>query len=52
MEQAVVILGYREIRRIAITLSISDMFGPRLSSSGLDRMKLWEHSIATVILAD
>ena len=52
MDQAVVILGYREIRSIAITLSISDMFGTRHARSGLDRMKLWEHSIATAILAD
>lgn len=52
MDQAVVIVGYRKIRSIAITLSISDMFGACRSHSGLDRMKLWEHSIATAILAD
>jgi putative nucleotidyltransferase with HDIG domain len=52
MAQAIVILGYREIRSIAVTLSISDMFRTRHSRSGLDRMKLWEHSIATAILAD
>ncbi len=52
IDQAVVILGYREIRSIAITLSVSDMFGASRTRSGLDRMKLWEHSIATAILAD
>ncbi len=52
VEQAVVILGYREIRSIAITVSVFDLFGPKRSATPLNRMRLWEHCLAVGTLAE
>ena len=52
VEQAVVILGYKEIRSIAITVSVVDMIGSKHSRASFDRKKLWEHSIGVGMISD
>jgi len=52
VSEAVVILGYNEIRSIAMTISVLDLFGPSRGGGHFDRVKLWEHVIAAGTLAD
>lgn len=52
VNEAVVILGYNEVRSIAMTVSVFDLFGPSAGTKGFDRVRLWEHAIATGTMAD
>jgi len=52
VSEAVVILGYNEIRSIAMTVSVFDLFGLSPGVAGFDRVRLWEHAIATGTMAD
>lgn len=52
VNDAVIILGYNEVRSIAITISVFDLFGGIPGNTFFDRLKLWEHCIATGTLAD
>ena len=52
VDEAVVILGFKEVRSIAITVSVFDMFGRGKSVTEFDRVRLWEHCIAAGTLAE
>ncbi len=52
VSEAVVILGYNEVRSIAMTVSVFDLFGHSRGAGRFDRVKLWEHAIASGTMAD
>jgi putative nucleotidyltransferase with HDIG domain len=47
VDDAVVILGYNEVRILALTVSVFDSFGP--SKTGWNRTHFWEHALATAV---
>jgi putative nucleotidyltransferase with HDIG domain len=51
VHRAIVLLGFSEVKNIALSLSISGMFKNRKSSTGFDRQGFWNHSIATAMIA-
>jgi putative nucleotidyltransferase with HDIG domain len=52
VNEAVVILGYNEVRSIAITVSVFDVFSGKPAKTPFNRVKFWEHSIGTAVVAD
>lgn len=52
IEEAVVILGYNEVRSIAVTVSVLDLFTEHNSTRIFDRHRFWYHSFAAGTLAD
>ncbi len=50
VSDAVVVLGFNEIRRLSLAISVLDIFG-RSKRSEI-RMKLWNHSLACAALSD
>lgn len=51
IHRAIVLLGFSEVRNIALSLSISGMFKGEKSSTGFDRQGFWNHSIATAMIS-
>src|SRR5579871_2886367 len=49
---AVVILGFNTVRNLVLGVSAFGMLPQKGVSSGLDRMKFWEHSVATAVAAN
>jgi len=52
IQDAVVILGYSEVRSIAITVSVFNLLGQGKRGAHFDRVRLWEHCLAVGTLAD
>ena len=51
IHRAIVLLGFSEVRNVALSLSISGMFKVGKSSTGFDRQGFWNHSIATAMIS-
>lgn len=51
LNQAVVILGFKTIRSLALGISIIDMFSSKKAKEELDYPALWKHSIAVATLS-
>jgi HD-like signal output (HDOD) protein len=49
--QAVVILGYQEIRNIVYTVQTEQVFSGQTGSGGIDVLALWDHSLQVAVLA-
>lgn len=51
LSEAVVVLGFEEVKRISLAISVMDMFGLR---GGRDtyRRRLWQHSLDTAAVAE
>jgi len=50
VDDAVVILGYNEVRILTLTVSVFDSFGP--SRTGWNRPQFWQHALATAVGAE
>jgi len=51
VSQAVVYLGFQEVKSLVITLSVMNMFSKTQSTAILNPVELWKHSIATGVIA-
>lgn len=51
VHRAIVLLGFSEVKNIALSLSISGMFKGKKSRTGFNRQVFWNHSIATAMIA-
>jgi putative nucleotidyltransferase with HDIG domain len=51
LQQAIVTLGIRQLRNIALTASVSELFRTRGSIGGYRRSNLWRHMVAVAICA-
>lgn len=51
IQQAVVLLGFREIRSIALAMSVFNAFHVRSAGAYFNRHKFWEHSLFTGVAA-
>jgi len=52
IKDAVVRIGFRETKRIVMTMSVMDLFGKDDSSFGFNRMNFWLHSLATALISE
>lgn len=50
VSDAVVVLGFNEIRRLSLAISVLDMFGP--GNRAEHRLRLWNHSFGCAALSD
>ncbi|RJP71553.1 MAG: HDOD domain-containing protein [Candidatus Abyssobacteria bacterium SURF_17] len=50
VSDAVVVLGFNEIRRLSLAISVLDMFGG--SSQAEHRVRLWNHSLTCAAMSD
>jgi len=51
LKAAITLLGFREIRNLALTASMSDLFGPGGNHAGYTREGLWSHSTGVAAAA-
>lgn len=51
ISRSVVILGFNEIKNIALSVSIIDMFNSKKKQAGLDFEQFWTHSLAVGIIS-
>lgn len=49
---SVIILGFKEIKNIALSVSIIDMFADKEETECLDRAEFWRHSLAVAICSN
>ena len=52
MAHAVSLLGFSTIRSLALSMTVSDMFGPSEEPGAFDRTGFWKHSLACAICAE
>ncbi len=51
ISRSVVILGFNEIKNIALSISILDMFQSKQKQGGLDFEEFWKHSLAVGLIS-
>jgi signal transduction histidine kinase/HD-like signal output (HDOD) protein/CheY-like chemotaxis protein len=52
MTHAVSLLGFSTIRSLALSMTVSDMFGPSEEAGAFDRAGFWKHSLACAVCAE
>lgn len=52
LHMAIVLLGFNEVRKIALQAGLSNMFGDTWSYQGYDTTSLWKHSFLTSVCAE
>jgi putative nucleotidyltransferase with HDIG domain len=51
VQRAIVFLGFSEVRSIALSLCIGNLFKQKKGRNSINRQRFWEHSIATAIIS-
>ena len=52
MTNAVSLLGFSTVRSVALSMTVSDMFGPSEKPGAFDRVGFWKHSLACGVCAE
>ncbi len=52
IKDAIVRIGFRETKRIVMTMSVMDLFGKEDKNFGFNKMNFWLHSLATALIAE
>ncbi|MBD3392435.1 MAG: HDOD domain-containing protein, partial [Chitinivibrionales bacterium] len=52
IKDAIVRIGFRETKRIVVSMSVMDLFDKGQKHSGFSREDFWYHSLATAIIAE
>jgi putative nucleotidyltransferase with HDIG domain len=52
IKQAVVLLGFKQVHRIVLTVSFSPVMNSKISGYGLPSGALWQHSVATAVASE
>jgi len=52
MAHAVSLLGFSTVRSLALSMTVSDMFGPSEEPGAFDRTGFWKHSLACAVCAE
>ena len=51
VQRAIVFLGFSEVRSIALSLCIGNLFKKRSGRTSINRQRFWEHSISTAMIS-
>lgn len=52
IKDAIVRIGFRETKRIVMTMSVMDLFEKKEKTFGFNRMDFWLHSLATALISE
>jgi len=52
IKDAIVRIGFKETKRLVMSMSVMQLFDPNNKSMGFDRIAFWCHSLATSIIAE
>ena len=52
IKEAVIRIGFRETKNIALSMSIMKLFGKEEKNAGYNRMEYWQHSLACGVVAE
>jgi hypothetical protein len=52
IKDAIVRIGFRETKRIVVSMAVMDLFDKKNRNFGFDRVDFWYHSLSTAIIAE